>query len=460
MFGFDPLGDFITDLWEGASELLVEAFGRLFAMGQADYSASWFIETYELSFGLAVIVYVVLVALNIFQLGTGRLDGGQFTRNMTYRTVGFFYGVTLGPLLGKQLAVLSASLAQDFLVFGVTGSADDIRDSAYQDSQSSGVIAQLAANMKEAIDGGLVGGRAVEIVIGFILSLTLVALTILVMVITMLQYIAGAFFPILFVFIMSARHRGIAKKFLGLSVALYAVLPAAALIIAIVMRAFGSYNLSDAATDPMGNLMFVGSLAFGLVMAIAIPLATFMMLVRQGMSVAQAGHQMVTAGAGGTIGAGGAAKVAAGNSSMATMAPKAAVVGGGVAATAATGGAAAPVSVGATAATATGGASGAGAALAGGSAAGSGAGAAMGGSSAAGASGSAVAGAGAQSAGGTAAGASNAAATGQRLRAGQALAGSAEEIARRPQAGASQGTQNAFYASQTLEENEREALDR
>lgn len=434
MFGFDPLGDFITDLWEGAINLMVEAFGRLFEMGQADYSASWFISTYELSFGLAVIVYMILVALNIVQLGTGRLDGGQFTRNMTYRTVGFFYGVTLGPLIGKQLAVLSASLAKDFLVFGVTGSANDIRDSAYTDAQANGVIAQLATNMKEAIDGGLMGGRFVEIIIGFILSLTLIALTILVMVITMLQYIAGAFFPILFVFIMSARHRGIAKKFLGLTVALYAVLPAAALIIAIVIRAFGSYNLSDAATDPMGNLMFAGSLAVGLVLAIAIPLGTFMMLLRQGMSVAQSGHQMVTAGAGGTIGAGGAAKVASGNASMSAMAPKVAAVGGGAAATAATGGAAAPAAVGATAATTTTAATGTAAA---GSATAAGAGASAAGSSA-----------------------STTAATAQRLRAGQALAGSAEEVARRPQAGASQGTQNAFYASQTIDENEREALDR
>lgn len=434
MFGFDPLGDFITNLWEGATNLMVEAFGRLFEMGQADYSASWFISTYELSFGLAVIVYMVLVALNIVQLGMGRLDGGQFTRNMTYRTVGFFYGVALGPLIGKQLAVLSASLAKDFLVFGVTGSANDIRDSAYTDAQSSGVIAQLSINMKDAIDGGLIGGRFVEIIIGFILSLTLIALTVLVMVITMLQYIAGAFFPILFVFIMSARHRGIAKKFLGLTVALYAVLPAAALIIAIVVRAFGSYNLSDAATNPMDNLMFAGSLAFGLVLSIAIPLGTFMMLLRQGMSVAQSGHQMVTAGAGSTLGAGGAAKVASGNASMSAMAPKMAAVGGGVAATAATGGAAAPVAVGASAATTT---------------------TAATGTAAAGTA--TAAGAGATSAGSTA---STTAATSQRLRAGQALAGSAEEIARRPQAGAAQGTQNAFYASQTLEDNEREALDR
>jgi hypothetical protein len=440
MFGFDPLGDFITNLWEGTSTLMVGAFGRLFAMGQADYSASWFIHTYELSFGIAITVYAILVTLNIFQLGTGKLDGGQFTRNMTYRTVGFFYGVSLGPLIGKQLAVFSASLAKDFLIFGVTGSASDIRDSAYADAQSNGVIAQLAKNTMDAIDGGLAGGRLVEIVIGFVLSLTLVALTILVMVITMLQYIAGAFFPILFVFIMSARHRGLAKKFLGVTVALYAVLPAAAFIIAIVMRAFGSYKFSKNATDPMGNLMFSGSLAVGLVMAIAIPLATLMMLIRQGMSVAQGGHQMVTAGAGGTLGAGGAGKVASSNASMSSMAPKFAAVGGGVAATAATGGAAAPVAVGAAASTTT--------AASGTAAAGT--------AASAGSATSAVAG-GASS---TSAGASTATATGQRLRAGQQLAGAAEEAARRPQAGASQGTQNAFYGSQMLDENEREALDR
>ena len=50
MFGFDPLGDFITNLWEGATNLMVEAFGRLFEMGQADYSASWFISTYTVRF--------------------------------------------------------------------------------------------------------------------------------------------------------------------------------------------------------------------------------------------------------------------------------------------------------------------------------------------------------------------------------------------------------------------------
>lgn len=450
--GFDPLGDFITDIWESAATLMVQTFGHLFEVGQADYSASWFLSTYRMTFGLAISVYSFLVILNIIQLGTGRLDPGQFGRNMTYRTVGFFYGVSFGPLIGRELAAISASLAKNFLIFAVTGSAHDITENKFSQSVADGAIAQLGQNLKDTLDGGMAGGQLAQLSIGFILIITLIALTVLVMLVTMLQYILGAFFPLLFVYIMSAKHRAVAKKALGLTLALYLIVPAASLIIAIVIRAFGSINTNIGQADPFANLMFAGSLAFGLILAIAVPLATFMMLVRSGMSVAQAGHEMVTAGAGaggaGAVGAGGAARVAMSNAPIASTAPRTAATAGlGVAATAATGGAAAPAAAVGSSAGATAGAS-------------AGAGSAAGASARAGATAANVGTRAGSTGGSQAGGASSAAATNARLRAGTQMSGTAEELARRPQVGVTQGTQNAAINAQHLDENEQEAVDR
>ncbi|TFD34998.1 hypothetical protein E3T37_16205 [Cryobacterium sp. TMT2-10] len=198
-FWSDPAGNSFK-LLQGAAKGLSDTV--LPALTQAtlpDLTADWFIQAYQVSFALAIFVFVALLIPQIVRTARGHQSGRELGESLTLYGPAFILGAMFGPALGAFLVKFFGALSDSLIAWGVT-------------SNSETIVAKFSTMLSEEDGSGLAGGAVLGVILMFfmILGLLVVLLMLIVQLITL--YFSGVLFPLGFVWIVDPQKRKFGSK--------------------------------------------------------------------------------------------------------------------------------------------------------------------------------------------------------------------------------------------------------
>ncbi|TFD27015.1 hypothetical protein [Cryobacterium cryoconiti] len=198
-FWSDPAGNSFK-LLQGAAKGLSDTV--LPALTQAtlpDLTADWFIQAYQVSFALAIFVFVALLIPQIVRTARGHQSGRELGESLTLYGPAFILGAMFGPALGAFLVKFFGALSDSLIAWGVT-------------SNSETIVAKFSTMLSEQDGSGLAGGAVLGVILMFfmILGLLVVLLMLIVQLITL--YFSGVLFPLGFVWIVDPQKRKFGSK--------------------------------------------------------------------------------------------------------------------------------------------------------------------------------------------------------------------------------------------------------
>lgn len=207
-FGTDPLGYIAQKLQFAAAGLAKEVLGGLQDITHPDLSMAWFRNAYSVSFGIAIFVMVILLAIQLVQLAQRQVSGDEVVATLSFYVPAFLFGTLLGPGVGSMLVALSGALSEQLVLWGITSNAQ---------MTTQNLIRAIAAGDQVATAFGAV--TSILLYACLIVSLLLTFLVLLVIVVTL--YLTGVLVPLSLVWLTSPtqRRRGMTliKVWLGLN---------------------------------------------------------------------------------------------------------------------------------------------------------------------------------------------------------------------------------------------------
>lgn len=207
-FGTDPLGYIAQKLQFAAAGLAKEVLGGLQDITHPDLSMAWFRNAYSVSFGIAIFVMVILLAIQLVQLAQRQVSGDEVVSTLSFYVPAFLFGTLLGPGVGSMLVALSGALSEQLVLWGITSNAQ---------MTTQNLIRAIAAGDQVGTAFGAV--TSILLYACLIVSLLLTFLVLLVIVVTL--YLTGVLVPLSLVWLTSPtqRRRGMTliKVWLGLN---------------------------------------------------------------------------------------------------------------------------------------------------------------------------------------------------------------------------------------------------
>lgn len=190
----DPIGYAAQKLQQAAAGLADQVLPAIEKLTHPDLSAAWFIDAYQVSFGLAVLVFCAFVGWNFVQLSRRRVSGDEVAETLTFYVPAFFVGTLFGPLAGTGLLRLTGALSDALISWGITGTMTSV---------GQALQTVIAAGSPDAIAGGAVVAALFYLCMVIALLLTFVVL--LVMLVTL--YMTGVIIPLSLVWLVNPRQR-------------------------------------------------------------------------------------------------------------------------------------------------------------------------------------------------------------------------------------------------------------
>lgn len=199
-FWSDPAGNSFQMLQDGAKGLADDVLPAITHATLPDLTAEWFINSYKISFGLAIFVLVALLIPQFVRTARGHQSGRDLAESLGLYAPLFLVGAAFGPALGAILVKFFGSLSDALIGWGINTSSQTIVDK---------FSAMLDAGDKGA---GLAGGAIVGIILMFfmICGLLVVVLILIVQLITL--YFSGVLFPLGLVWIVDSTKRQFGMK--------------------------------------------------------------------------------------------------------------------------------------------------------------------------------------------------------------------------------------------------------
>ncbi|WP_104170614.1 hypothetical protein [Cryobacterium sp. M23] len=233
-FWSDPAGNSFK-LLQGAAKGLSDTV--LPALTQAtlpDLTADWFIQAYQVSFALAIFVFVALLIPQIVRTARGHQSGRELGESLTLYGPAFILGAMFGPALGAFLVKFFGALSDSLIAWGVT-------------SNSETIVAKFSTMLSEEDGSGLAGGAVLGVILMFfmILGLLVVLLMLIVQLITL--YFSGVLFPLGFVWIVDPQKRKFGSKIAYLWLGVLASHPLLFFLLAI------AYSMMSAQVDAFSD---------------------------------------------------------------------------------------------------------------------------------------------------------------------------------------------------------------
>ncbi|TFC94426.1 MULTISPECIES: hypothetical protein [Cryobacterium] len=198
-FWSDPAGNSFKLLQEAAKGLSDTVLPALTQATLPDLTADWFIQAYQVSFALAIFVFVALLIPQIVRTARGHQSGRELGESLTLYGPAFILGAMFGPALGAFLVKFFGALSDSLIAWGVT-------------SNSETIVAKFSTMLSEEDGSGLAGGAVLGVILMFfmILGLLVVLLMLIVQLITL--YFSGVLFPLGFVWIVDPQKRKFGSK--------------------------------------------------------------------------------------------------------------------------------------------------------------------------------------------------------------------------------------------------------
>jgi hypothetical protein len=256
-FGQDPLGYFAQKLQSTADSMATSVLPGLEKATHPDLTKEWFIGAYRISFALAILVWVVFLGWNFVQLARRRISSDALVESLAFYTPTFFFGAIFGPALGQVVVRFTGALTDSLIQWGVSTSVKET---------TSTLLAAIDAGSSDKIAGGSV--VAIIAFGGLILALCTVFLVLLVMLVTL--YLAGAVFPLSAVWLTHPRQRSrgmrIGMVWIGLSGAHILIF----LMLGIAFRMIGGLGSSfdDSGLQILANILVA---VIALILAVMTP---------------------------------------------------------------------------------------------------------------------------------------------------------------------------------------------
>lgn len=234
-FASDPFG-YVAHKLQGAVVWLSETvMPSLLQATKPDLTLDWFLDAYKVSFGLAVLVWVLLLMWLALQTARGKASGADLVDGLTLRSGTFLLGSMFGPAVGWVIVELFHALSEGILaLFGT--SADKTLKQWVAMGQDDGTV--------EALGGGAI---AIVILAALVLAMLLVAVMLIVAMVAM--YLSGAVFPLAWVWLVDPARRQTASRMLWLWLGLNAAHPLLFLMLGIAFSMVGS-SAVNVADDP------------------------------------------------------------------------------------------------------------------------------------------------------------------------------------------------------------------
>ncbi|WP_162940383.1 hypothetical protein [Gryllotalpicola protaetiae] len=198
-FWSDPWGNTFKTLQTSAESLATKGLNGLSGATLPDLTAHWWVQSYAVSFAIAMLVMCFVLIPAIVRTARGHMAGGELAELLGVYLPLFVIGCVFGPLLGTFIIKLTGALTDSITNWGVIGSASDVVDG-------------LNSSIKNADPGQIIGGAAVAVfmMLGMVVGLFLVFVMLIIQLITL--YFLGAVMPLGYVWILDERRRQFGMK--------------------------------------------------------------------------------------------------------------------------------------------------------------------------------------------------------------------------------------------------------
>jgi type IV secretion system protein TrbL len=199
-FWGDPAGNSFDMLQAGAKGLSDTVLPAITSATMPDLTAEWFINSYRISFGIAIFVFVIVLIPQFVRTARGQQSGRDLGESLGLYAPMFLLGAAFGPAIGAVLVKFFGALSDSIISWGVNTS-------------SATIVEKFSAMLDDSDKGaGLAGGAIIGIILMLlmILGLLIVVLILIVQLITL--YFSGILFPLGLVWIVDPTKRTFGLK--------------------------------------------------------------------------------------------------------------------------------------------------------------------------------------------------------------------------------------------------------
>jgi type IV secretion system protein TrbL len=199
-FWGDPAGNSFDMLQAGAKGLSDTVLPAITSATMPDLTAEWFINSYRISFGIAIFVFVIVLIPQFVRTARGQQSGRDLGESLGLYAPMFIIGAAFGPAIGAVLVKFFGALSDSIISWGVNTS-------------SATIVEKFSAMLDDGDKGaGLAGGAIIGIILMLlmILGLLIVVLILIVQLITL--YFSGILFPLGLVWIVDPTKRTFGLK--------------------------------------------------------------------------------------------------------------------------------------------------------------------------------------------------------------------------------------------------------
>jgi len=199
-FWGDPAGNSFDMLQAGAKGLSDTVLPAITSATLPDMTAEWFINSYRISFGIAIFVFIIVLIPQFVRTARGQQSGRDLGESLGLYAPMFIIGAAFGPAIGAVLVKFFGALSDSIISWGVNTS-------------SATIVEKFSAMLDDGDKGaGLAGGAIIGIILMLlmILGLLIVVLILIVQLITL--YFSGILFPLGLVWIVDPTKRAFGLK--------------------------------------------------------------------------------------------------------------------------------------------------------------------------------------------------------------------------------------------------------
>ncbi|WP_028473841.1 hypothetical protein [Nocardioides alkalitolerans] len=189
----DPFGHIAEKLQASTKSLVDDILPTMTKALQPDLSAEWFVDAYQLTFTLSLLLWILQLVWSFAQYGRGRLGPGEVQEVILERTPLFFAGVLFGPAVAVFFVGLFGALTNGIIDRVLGRSLDSINE---------GMGALVESGGPDQVVGGAI--VAIILYLAMVLGLLCLLLTLAVMLVTL--YLSGVAFPLVWQWVTNPQH--------------------------------------------------------------------------------------------------------------------------------------------------------------------------------------------------------------------------------------------------------------
>ncbi|WP_136642905.1 hypothetical protein [Subtercola vilae] len=198
-FATDPLGYVLSKIQEATAGLSGTVLPALVDALKPDFSAAWWIQCYEASFGIAVLVFVILIIVTLARAGRHEMGGREAFESVFEYGPLFLAGTVFGPIIGATFSNIVSAATDGVTAWGLGGT-------------QTAFLTTLSARFASKDVAGITGGAVVGIIVMLVVLLALIGAVVICIVQLAAVYLSAALIPLGIVWLIDPRTRSFAKK--------------------------------------------------------------------------------------------------------------------------------------------------------------------------------------------------------------------------------------------------------